>query len=144
MDINRITLIGRVGKAPEGRDIGQNRKVELRVANNRGIGRDEEEKTNWYTVELWGPSGKFAESYVRTGDLVCVSGAHLLDSYKNKEGEMVYLNLIQNAEIQKLNRSEQESAPPQRQQNRENDRRQDRQPPRQQQTRRQDEEESDW
>lgn len=106
MDINKITIIGRVGKAPEGRDVGKTRKVELRVANNRGKGREGDEKTNWYTVELWGPSGQFAEDYVRVGDIVCVSGSHLLDSYTNKDGDMVYLNLIQNAEIQKLNRYE--------------------------------------
>ena len=140
MDINRITLIGRVGKAPEGRDVGKTRKVELRVANNRGIGRDEEEKTNWYTVELWGPSGKFAEDYVSVGDMVCVSGSHLLDSYENKDGDTVYLNLIQNAEIQKLNRSEQKSDSSSRPA-RGNDRRQERQPERRQQNQQQSEEE---
>lgn len=143
MDINNITIVGRVGKDPDARTVGDKKKVELRVANNRGRGRNDQEQTNWYTVELWGPSAGFAEQYISKGDMVCVTGSHLLSEYDGKDGK-VTLNLIQQAQIQKLNRTEESSEPPQRQQYRGNDRRQDRQPPRQQQTRRQDEEESDW
>ena len=82
--INRVTLVGNVGRDPEVRVTGSGAKVaNISVATNwRTGGDDPEERTDWHRVSLWGRMAQIAEEYVSKGDRLFVEGHLSYDSYE--------------------------------------------------------------
>ncbi|NNF25613.1 MAG: single-stranded DNA-binding protein [Gemmatimonadetes bacterium] len=82
--INRITLVGNVGRDPEVRVTGSGAKVaNISVATNwRTGGEEPEERTDWHRVALWGRLAQVAEDYVSKGDRLFVEGHLSYDSYE--------------------------------------------------------------
>lgn len=82
--INRVTLVGNVGRDPEVRVTGSGAKVaNISVATNwRTGGEDPEERTDWHRVSLWGRMAQIAEDYVSKGDRLFVEGHLSYDSYE--------------------------------------------------------------
>ena len=83
--VNRITLIGNVGRDPDIQQTKSGTKVaHFSVATNRRApaGSDEEERTDWHRLTLWNRQAQFAEDYIRTGDRVYVEGRMEYDSYE--------------------------------------------------------------
>ena len=82
--INRVTLVGNVGRDPEVRVTTSGAKVaHISVATNwRSGGDDPEEKTDWHRVSLWGRLAQLAEDYVSKGDKLFVEGHLHYDSYE--------------------------------------------------------------
>ena len=84
--VNRITLLGHVGRDPDVRQTQNGTKVaHISVATNRlsGAGTDTpQERTEWHRVTAWGRQAAFVEEYVRKGDRVFVDGQLEYDSYE--------------------------------------------------------------
>jgi single-strand DNA-binding protein len=84
--MNRITVLGHVGRDPDVRQTQSGTKVaHFSVATNRlvGAGTDNaEERTEWHRVTTWGRLAALAESYVRKGDRVLVEGRLEYDAYE--------------------------------------------------------------
>ena len=83
--VNRITLIGNVGRDPDIQQTKSGTKVaHFSLATNRRVpnGSDEEERTDWHRLTLWNRQAEFAEDYIRTGDRVYVEGRIEYDSYE--------------------------------------------------------------
>jgi single-strand DNA-binding protein len=84
--INKITLIGHVGRDPEVRETQSGTKVaHFSLATNHRIvagGEEERERTDWHRVTLWNRLAAFAEEYVKKGDRVYVEGRLEYDSYE--------------------------------------------------------------
>jgi single-strand DNA-binding protein len=83
--VNRITLIGNVGRDPDIQQTKNGTKVaHFSVATNRRApaGSDEEERTDWHRLTLWNRQAQFAEDHIRTGDRVYVEGRMEYDSYE--------------------------------------------------------------
>ena len=83
--VNRITLIGNVGRDPDIQQTKNGTKVaHFSVATNRRIqaGSDGEERTDWHRLTLWNKQAQFAEDYIRTGDRVYIDGRLEYDSYE--------------------------------------------------------------
>jgi single-strand DNA-binding protein len=83
--VNRITLIGNVGRDPDIQQTKNGTKVaHFSLATNRRVptGSDEEERTDWHRLTLWNRQAQFAEDYIRTGDRVYVEGRLEYDSYE--------------------------------------------------------------
>ncbi len=75
--VNRITLIGNVGRDPDIQQTKNGTKVaHFSVATNRRVpsGTDGEELTDWHRLTLWNKQAQFAEDYIRTGDRVYIDG----------------------------------------------------------------------
>ena len=75
--VNRIILIGNVGRDPDIQQTKNGTKVaHFSVATNRRIpsGTDGEERTDWHRLTLWNKQAQFAEDYIRTGDRVYIEG----------------------------------------------------------------------
>ncbi|NVK28735.1 MAG: single-stranded DNA-binding protein [Flavobacteriia bacterium] len=96
--VNRASLIGTTGKAPEvvTFDDGK-KKVNLSIATNEYYkNRDGEtvEKTDWHQVALWGSQAEFAENFITKGQKVAVEGKLNSRSYTDKEGVVRYVTEI--------------------------------------------------
>lgn len=78
MSLNKVMLIGNVGKDPEVRYLEGNSKVaSFRIATSERF-RDREgrqkEITEWHTVTVWRGLADIVEKYVRKGSLLYVEG----------------------------------------------------------------------
>jgi len=83
--VNKITLIGNVGRDPDVQQTKNGTKVaHFSLATNRraAAGAEEEERTDWHRLTLWNRLAQFAEDYVRTGDRIYVEGRLEYDSYE--------------------------------------------------------------
>lgn len=96
--LNKVELIGRVGKDPEIRTTAGDRKVaNLSLATSERYKTKEGEiKTNteWHNLVLWSPLAEIAGKYVRKGTLLRVEGKITTRSYDDKEGQKRYITEI--------------------------------------------------
>jgi single-strand DNA-binding protein len=90
-NVNKVILIGRLGNQPELRYTPSNRAVtELRLAvNSNWTDRNgqRQEKTDWFSVELWDKQAETAERYLQKGREVYVEGRLSNDEWTDKEGQ---------------------------------------------------------
>ena len=95
--LNRVQLIGRLGKDPESRFTPTGKKVtQFSVAvSNRWKSRDGENKesTEWVNVEAWDRLGEVCQEYLKKGSLVYVEGRLKTDKYEEK-GETRYFTKV--------------------------------------------------
>ncbi len=95
--LNRVQLIGRLGKDPEGKFTPTGKQVtHFSVAvSERWKNRDGENKeyTEWINVEAWGRLGEVCNQYLRKGSLVYVEGRLKTDKYED-QGETKYFTKV--------------------------------------------------
>ncbi len=76
---NKVILVGHVGADPEPRYTPSGTAVvNLRMATNetwRDSEGNDQERTEWHRVVLWGKQAEFAANYVKKGQLVYVEGS---------------------------------------------------------------------
>lgn len=83
--VNKIILVGNVGRDPEVRETRSGVKVvHFSLATNRRTQVDgkEEERTDWHRITAWNRLAQFAEDYVSTGDRIYLEGRLEYDSYE--------------------------------------------------------------
>lgn len=95
--LNRVQLIGRLGKDPESKFTPTGKKVaHFSVAvSNRWKSRDGEtqESTEWVNIEAWERLGETCQQYLKKGSLVYVEGRLKTDKYEDK-GETRYFTKV--------------------------------------------------
>ncbi len=95
--LNRVQLIGRLGRDPESKHTPTGKKVaHFSVAvSNRWKTREGETKeyTEWINVEAWGRLGEVSQEYLKKGSLVYVEGRLKTDKYEDK-GETKYFTKV--------------------------------------------------
>lgn len=67
------TIIGRLGRDPETKEVGKDVVASFSVACDQGWG--ERKSTNWIRVSVWGARGTKLASMLAKGDRVAVRGA---------------------------------------------------------------------
>lgn len=87
--VNKIILVGNVGRDPEIRETRTGTKVaNLSLATNRRTNTNEdgepEERTDWHRLVFWNRLAQFAEDYISRGDRVYVEGRLEYDSYERE------------------------------------------------------------
>jgi single-strand DNA-binding protein len=107
--LNRVQIIGRLGKDPESKFTPTGKKVvHFSVAiSNRWKDREGEmrESTEWVNVEAWERLGETCQQYLKKGSLVYVEGRLKTDKYET-DGETKYFNKVVAQAVQFLdNRS---------------------------------------
>lgn len=109
--LNRIQLIGRLGKDPEVRVTPKGTKVcsfslavSRRWKNTEG---KDKEATDWFNVEAWGRLGEVCKQYLRKGRLVFLEGQLRTDRYEH-EGETRYFTKVVASQLQMLDRKAEE------------------------------------
>lgn len=95
---NSVTLIGRLGAAPEVKEISKDNTVaRINIATDesyRNANGDKVENTQWHTVVAWNGNAKFAEKYLKKGSLIAVEGRLAHRVYEDKQGEKKYTTEI--------------------------------------------------
>lgn len=116
--LNRVQLIGNLGKDPETRYTPSGSKIcNFSVAVNRrwtSAEGEEREATDWFNIEAWGRLGEICQEYLSKGRLVFIEGRLQTDQYE-KDGEKRYITKVVASQMQMLDRKSGEgepSAPP--------------------------------
>ncbi len=110
MSVNKVILVGNVGKDPEIRYFENDRAVaNFTVATTeRGFtsssGQQVPERTEWHNVVIWGGLAKVAESYVRKGTQLYLEGKLRSRSWDDKEGVKRYTTEVYVETLQLLGR----------------------------------------
>jgi single-strand DNA-binding protein len=112
--LNRVQLIGRLGKDPETRFTPTGKKVcQFTVAVDRrwkGAEGEMKEATDWFNIEAWGRMGEICQEYLGKGRLVFLEGRLKTDQYE-KDGEKRYFTKVVLQHMQQLERKAGEEEP---------------------------------
>jgi single-strand DNA-binding protein len=105
--LNRVQLIGRLGKDPEGKFTPTGKKVahfSVAISNHWKTKEGEaKEYTEWVNVEAWGRLGEVCQEYLKKGSLVFVEGRLKTDRYEDK-GEIKFYTKVVALSMQMLDR----------------------------------------
>ena len=105
--LNRVQLIGRLGKDPEGKFTTTGKKVahfSLAVPQRWKVGGESKEYTEWVNVEAWGRLGEVCQEYLKKGSLVYLEGRLKTEKYEDKDGETKYFTKVVALSMQMLDR----------------------------------------
>ncbi|HET8772177.1 MAG TPA: single-stranded DNA-binding protein [Thermoanaerobaculia bacterium] len=87
--INKVILVGRLGKDPEIRSTPQGNTVakftlatDERFTDRAG---EKQERTEWHNIVAWGKLGEICGQYLKKGKLVYIEGSIRTDSWDDKE-----------------------------------------------------------
>ena len=105
--LNRVQLIGYLGKDPESKFTPTGKKVtQFSVAiSNRWKNPEGEAKeyTEWVNIEAWGRLGEICSEYLKKGSLVFVEGRLKTDRYEDK-GDVKFFTKVVCLAMQMLDR----------------------------------------
>jgi len=112
--LNRVQLIGRLGKEPETRITSKGTKVcsfSLAV-DRRWKGEDGvyQHETDWFNVENWGTLADYCQKHFHKGQLVFLEGRLKTDRYES-QGETRYFTKVVVRNAQSLENHSEEHAP---------------------------------
>ena len=103
--INKVILVGNLGKDPEVRFFDNDRKkASFSLATSETYNREGEKitRTEWHNVVLWGRLAEIAEAYLKKGRQVYIEGKISSRSYEDKEGNTRYITEINGQQMQLL------------------------------------------
>jgi single-strand DNA-binding protein len=95
--VNKVILVGNVGKDPEVKSIGSKKVAKFVLATSESY-KDQSgervEQTEWHNIEFWGTTVDVVEKYVKKGSQVYVEGKIRTRSYEDKDGVKRYVTEI--------------------------------------------------
>jgi single-strand DNA-binding protein len=98
MSINKVILVGNVGKDPEVRHLDSNISVaNFSLATSESYTNKAGEKvtnTEWHNIVCWRGSATYAENYIRKGSQLYVEGKIKTRSYDAPDGSKRYVTEI--------------------------------------------------
>lgn len=105
--LNRVELIGRLGREPETRYTPTGKKVcHFTLAVDRRWRSSEgelKETTDWFNVEAWGRLGEICQDYLGKGRLVYLEGRLQTDRYE-QDDDVKYFTKVVLQNMQMLDR----------------------------------------
>lgn len=109
--LNRVQLIGNLGKDPEIHFTSTGIKIcsFSMAVNRRWKGRDGsvKEAADWFNIEAWGKLGEACHQYLHKGSLAFIEGRLQTDRYEH-EGETRYFTKVVARTMQILDRKPEE------------------------------------
>lgn len=88
--LNKVSLLGNIGKDPETRYTAEGEAVcNFSIATSeswKNKAGEKQEKTEWHRLSFWGKLGEVAQEYLRKGNPVYVEGSIRSREYTDKEG----------------------------------------------------------
>ena len=108
--LNRVQLIGYLGKDPETRHTPTGKKVchfSMGVTQRWKSGNETKEATDWFNIEVWGRMAEVAQQYLKKGSLAFVEGRLKTDKYEDK-GETKYFTKVVASAFQFLDKKQAE------------------------------------
>ncbi|MBV8518486.1 MAG: single-stranded DNA-binding protein [Acidobacteria bacterium] len=107
--INKVILVGRLGKDPEIRSTPNGMTVaKFTVATDERFtdrSGEKQERTEWHNIVVWGKLAEICGQYLRKGKLVYLEGSIRTDSWDDKEsGQKRYKTEINVRDMKMLDR----------------------------------------
>jgi len=102
--LNRIQLIGYLGRDPETRFTPTGKKVthfSLAVSQRRKVSGETREYTDWVNVEAWNRLGEVCQEYLKKGSLIYLEGRLKTDKYEDN-GNTKYFSKVVTQGVQFL------------------------------------------
>lgn len=97
MSINSVTLIGRVGKDVEVKDVNGTKCAVFTLATGekyKDKSGEMKEITDWHNIVVWRQAAEIVEKFVKKGDQICVLGKIRYRSWDTPNGEKRYITEI--------------------------------------------------
>jgi single-strand DNA-binding protein len=96
--INKVILVGHLGKDPEVRNLESGAKVaNFSLATTetfKNKNGERQEQTEWHNISVWSGLAEIAEKYLKKGKLIYLEGRLRTRSYEDKEGNKKYITEI--------------------------------------------------
>lgn len=106
--VNKVILVGHLGKDPEVRYLEGNITVStFPLATSENYTKDgmRMQHTEWHNIVMWRQLGEMAAQYLKKGKLVYIEGHLRTRSYKDKEGHYRHKTEIIGESFKLLGRS---------------------------------------
>src|SRR3954464_14661801 len=105
--INKVILVGNLGADPETRAMPSGTTVaNLRIATSESWrdkqSGEQQERTEWHRVVLFGRLGEIAAEYLKKGSQVYIEGSLRTRKWQDKQGQERYSTEIVGNEMQML------------------------------------------
>lgn len=115
MSVNKVILIGRLGKDPEVRKINATTTVcNFPLATNESYKNQDgsyTEQTEWHNIVMWRGVAERAERILKKGSTIFVEGKLRTRSWEDKENHKRYTTEIVVENFQLLDKREQSGTP---------------------------------
>src|SRR5688500_20403261 len=105
--VNKVILVGNLGADPETRAMPSGTTVaNIRIATSESwkdkTSGEQQERTEWHRVALFGRLGEFAAEYLKKGSQVYIEGSIRTRKWQDKEGKERFSTEIVANEMQML------------------------------------------
>jgi single-strand DNA-binding protein len=91
MSVNKVILVGRLGRDPETRYTGSGQAVgNFSVATDESYkdrNGERQKRTEWHKIVVWGKQAEIAQQYLKKGSLVFIEGRIQSREWQDKEGQ---------------------------------------------------------
>jgi single-strand DNA-binding protein len=91
MSVNKVILVGRLGRDPETRFTGSGQAVaSFSVATDetyKDRNGERQKRTEWHKIVAWGKKAEFAQQYLKKGSLIYIEGSIRSGEWQDKEGQ---------------------------------------------------------
>ncbi len=91
MSVNKVILVGRLGRDPETRYTGGGQAVaNFSVATDetyKDRNGERQKHTEWHKIVVWGKQAEIAQQYLKKGSLVFIEGRIRAREWQDKEGQ---------------------------------------------------------
>ena len=108
MSVNKVILVGNVGKDPETRYLDESTAItKFPMATSETYKNRAGERvstTEWHNIVLWRGLAQVAEKYVKKGTQIYIEGRIKTRSYDDAEGNKKYITEIVGDQMQLLGR----------------------------------------
>ena len=108
MSVNKVILVGNVGKDPETRYLDESTAItKFSMATSETYKNKSGERvstTEWHNIVLWRGLAQVAEKYVKKGTQIYIEGRIKTRSYDDADGNKKYITEIVGDQMQLLSR----------------------------------------
>jgi single-strand DNA-binding protein len=91
MSVNKVILVGRLGRDPETRYTGGGQAVaNFSVATDETFkdrNGERQKRTEWHKIVVWGKQAEIAQQYLKKGSLLFIEGRIQSREWQDKEGQ---------------------------------------------------------
>jgi single-strand DNA-binding protein len=91
MSVNKVILVGRLGRDPETRYTSGGQAVaNFSVATDEAYkdrNGERQKRTEWHKIVVWGKQAEIAQQYLKKGSLIFVEGRIQSREWQDKEGQ---------------------------------------------------------
>ena len=91
MSVNKVILVGRLGRDPETRFTSGGQAVaNFSVATDESYkdkSGERQKRTEWHKIVVWGKQAEIAQQYLKKGSLVFIEGRIQSREWQDKEGQ---------------------------------------------------------